>query len=100
MSKNASAAFDDPRAGDDENIRGDGEDAMLLHGCQRSHPLPQSHHLALVRRGHVHGVGHVAHVDNHLRIARQNFFQRTLGYCEGASRKTFSPPAVSMISFR
>ena len=67
------------RAGHDVNIRSDREDAMLLHGGEGRQATPQGDHFALVALGHVHGVGHVAHVEDDFRVARDHFFERNVG---------------------
>ncbi len=84
------------------NIRRDREDAMVAS------PRPvlgfgpdESDHAALVLFGDADGIRHVAHVDDDVGIARHDFF--------GARRRdkrpwrrgnTFSPPAISITSFR
>ena len=71
--------LDHARAGHHENIRRDGEHAMLLHGGEIRDTIPQRDDAALMFLGDADRIRHIAHVDDHLGVARHHFFERNLG---------------------
>ena len=94
ISKKAFAASTTRGPGSHVDIRRHGVHSMLFHRRHRAQPVPQAGDFALVLIGHADRIRHIAHVDDHVRIPRQHFFERHSGY-EPPHRETHfrRPPA-------
>src|SRR4051794_30253339 len=70
--------FDHAGTGHDKNVRGNGMHALVPHRGDGGITSPELDYRALVLFGNAGGIGHVAHIEDDLRAARENFLSRNL----------------------